>query len=67
MKDHYRTISINKHLIHSIRLAALLVDSEVQLSFMLHTLDLSLAKFKPKMNREKTKAISIQTVITTQI
>lgn len=64
MKDHYRGILINGHQIHFIRLEALLADSEEQLSLILHTLDSSLAKFKLKMNREKTKAILIYTVIT---
>lgn len=63
--DHYRAISISRHQIHSIRLAAILVDTEEQLSLLLHTLDSSLAKFKLKMNREKTKAILIHAIITT--
>lgn len=61
MKNHYRDIFINEHQIRFCHFADdinLLADSKQKLSLIL-ILDLSLAKFKPKINFKNTKAMDI--------
>jgi len=45
-------------------MTALLADSKEELSLMLHILDLSLDKFKLKINSKKSKVMVINKVIT---